>query len=174
MKNYKYQWMEVGITRPLAVVGNAISIHRLSLIMSQNKIISGRILNEDSSLINREEFFGDVNELIGFRKTTFKKPIIGFNIWDDYYDDGYVPEGEIQETYGYLEGWKGTQEDKEKVIKIIYDYLMILSLPGIKVSYDDEIYFQYLTHERRETLVEELEKSNLEWKGTKITFYSES
>lgn len=28
---------------------------------------------------------------------------IGINIWDDYFEDGYVPEGEIQKTYAYVE-----------------------------------------------------------------------
>ena len=29
---------------------------------------------------------------------------IPINIWDDFYDDGYVPEGEKLETYIYVEG----------------------------------------------------------------------
>ena len=36
---------------------------------------------------------------------------ICINIWDDFYEDGYVPEGEIQETYGYVE--ESTYSDDE-------------------------------------------------------------
>ena len=28
---------------------------------------------------------------------------IHINIWDDFYDDGYVPKGEKLETYIYIE-----------------------------------------------------------------------
>lgn len=32
-----------------------------------------------------------------------KKEKLWVNIWDDYYDDGHVPKGKIQETYIYVE-----------------------------------------------------------------------
>lgn len=32
-----------------------------------------------------------------------KLEYIPINIWDDFYDDGYVPEGEKLETYIYVE-----------------------------------------------------------------------
>ncbi len=28
---------------------------------------------------------------------------IVINFWDDFYDDGHVPEGKVQETYAYVE-----------------------------------------------------------------------
>jgi len=41
--------------------------------------------------------------------------IIDVNIWDDYYDDDFVPEGETQETYIYIEEYDVFSED-EKVL----------------------------------------------------------
>jgi len=37
---------------------------------------------------------------------------IPVNIWDDYYDDGFIPKGEKQKTYIYIEDSNFLQEDK--------------------------------------------------------------
>lgn len=176
MKQYKYKWMESAIKTNLEVVGDALSIYRMSICMSAAPHVSGRILNIDNTIVKRDEFFTAITELMGMKvPTPFKVPAIGFNIWDDYYDDGYVPNGEIQRTHGYLEGWKDTKEEKIEVIKFIYNHLMTLSLPGVILDLgEEEIFFKYLTHERRVTLVEELGTSGLKWKDKLITFYSES
>jgi len=36
---------------------------------------------------------------------------ISINLWDDYYEDGYIPAGERQETHMYVEAYEGN--DKE-------------------------------------------------------------
>ena len=109
--------------------------------------------------------------------------MIGFNIYDDYYDDGFVPKGEIQETWGRVEGYANQEglypveahSDEEGILHAVFAYLSLLYLPGIKVFVEgDQITFQHLTHARREQLLEWLQRSNLEYNGQKIDFYSES
>lgn len=100
-----------------------------------------------------------------------------FNIWDDYWDDGYVPIGEIQKTYGYIEEYDDIgEEQKEKISKFIFDHLMKMPiLQGVKVELSGEdIDFIGLTHEIREKLLRELSESELKFEGIPINFYSES
>lgn len=107
-----------------------------------------------------------------------KKPLksIPINIWDDYYDDGYVPDGKIQATYAYIEEYDVlTDEDKEPIIQVFYDYLKTLNLEGVELNTDGcLVFFKHLTHRRREKLVEELEQSKLQHEGIPFGFYSES
>lgn len=101
---------------------------------------------------------------------------IHFNIWDDYYDDGYVPEGEIQSTYGYVEEYDDfPDEDKEELASLLIERLKTLDLAGVEVENGGEdVIFKHLTHERREKLIEELNQSEFAYKGKRIHFYSES
>lgn len=106
-----------------------------------------------------------------------KKNRIPFNIWDDYWDDGYVPKGKVQETYGYIEEYNTlTDEDKFPIVKLIYEYIMKeLDMNGVKVELKGiNINFTNLTHVRREYMMEKLKKCGLEYNGTPIAFYSES
>jgi hypothetical protein len=45
---------------------------------------------------------------------TFER--IPINIWDDFYDDGFVPEGKIQETFIYVE--EDFPQEKKRVFGI--------------------------------------------------------
>jgi len=115
---------------------------------------------------------------------------IHINIWDDYYEDGYVPEGKIQETEIYVEE-SGIPEDKhEECLQKLLDYMKGLDLEGVKFwlhLFDSrkkyptfrvwkrwEIKIEHLTHERREKLVEELNAANLSIDNTPFFIYSES
>lgn len=101
---------------------------------------------------------------------------IPFNIWDDYYDDGFVPQGEIQETHGYIEEYDIlTKEQKAAIIKVIYDYIINFDMKEVEVSsIDNAIYFKHLTHENRHRLLATLVGSKLKFNGIPIMFYSES
>jgi hypothetical protein len=100
---------------------------------------------------------------------------IPVNIWDDYYDDGFIPKGKIQETHAYIEEYDILDDEaKEPIIKVLYDYIMTLNLEGVIIEYDCEIYFKHLTHQKREELLEKLEKSNLKYQNIPFEFYSES
>jgi hypothetical protein len=123
---------------------------------------------------------------------------INVNIWDDYHDDGYVPEGEKQETYAYVE-CDLNQNDCEKVLNLIKVEIEQLYQPSwnLKLSvefYDSEkvypnlvgtehafclykrwqLEIKNLTHKDREILVEELGKKKLSYSNIPIVVYSES
>lgn len=106
-------------------------------------------------------------------KVSYRKFIeeqdIPVNIWDDYTD-------EDGSTYAYIEKYDDiTDEQKCLMMKVVYDFIMTLDMSGVEVSYDDqEIGFENLSHEKREWLVEQLEKSNLKYKDIPFNFYSES
>ncbi len=50
---------------------------------------------------------------------------IGINIWDDFYDDGYVPEGKKQETFIYVEEADEdiSQEKKKECLEVLLKYI---------------------------------------------------
>lgn len=100
---------------------------------------------------------------------------IPFNIWDDYYDDGYVPIGEIQETYGFVEEYdRFSEEEKENIIKVIYDYIVSLGMDFEVELSGTNIDFKHMTHKQRERLLKILDESGLRYNGINIDFYSES
>ena len=43
---------------------------------------------------------------------------ISINIWDDYCDDGYVPEGKTQDTYAYIESDLPHEDCKNVLISL--------------------------------------------------------
>ena len=111
---------------------------------------------------------------------------IPVNIWDDYWDDGYAPEGKKQETYAYIEESEEVISEGQQaaIMKEIYDYFVThksyLNLPReleIKLS-GIHIDFINMTHVCREKLVARLKELNngsgLMYYGTPIHFYSES
>ena len=123
---------------------------------------------------------------------------IPVNIWDDYHDDGYVPEGEIQETYAYVESKLEDEECKNVLILLkekiehltsekseltmsinYYDSAKVYpNLVGTEYEYSLykrwQLEMKNISHETRESLVEALKKEALEHKGLKIKVYSES
>lgn len=102
---------------------------------------------------------------------------IHFNIWDDYWDDGFVPSGKIQETDGYVEESDEniSEAEQEEVVKLVAEFLKTLDFPGVEISAAGlYLNFRHLSHERRERLVKELENSGLSYNGVPIVFYSES
>lgn len=122
---------------------------------------------------------------------------IPINIWDDFYDDGYVPKGKKQESYIYVEA-DYPQEKKKEYLEYLLKYMSEkLSLKGVKLwmehydskeKYPDlvgtehawclferwEIKVENLTHKRLDKLVEELNNANLSVDGIPFYIYSES
>lgn len=101
---------------------------------------------------------------------------IPVNIWDDFYDDGFIPEGEYQSTHAYIEEYDNfTDEQKSLMMKVVYDFIMTLDMTGVEVDHcDEEIYFKHLTHARLDQLMKELEQSKLKYNNMPFLFYSES
>lgn len=122
---------------------------------------------------------------------------ININIWDDYWDDGYTPEGESQDTYMYVEGSSQLPDKQKEYLELLLEKLRTLpnlestlfellyynsrdKYPDIHEDYDFlhyarwEIRVKNLTHERREQLVEELNEAKLSIEGIPFSIYSES
>lgn len=100
------------------------------------------------------------------------RPIV-INFWDDFYDDGRVPEGKVQETYAYVESpislpstvrLEILQTIKEHIeteyFSIIDDGELRLEGSG---KYNGQTNWRLtlspITHEQLEALVTHLEKS---------------
>lgn len=123
---------------------------------------------------------------------------ISVNIWDDYHDDGYVPEGETQHTYAYIESQLPPEECKHVLIFVKNEIEKLISPEWnlvLSVEYYDsakvyphlvgtehenilykrwQLEFNNLTHENREWLVEQLEKQALHYQNIPLDIYSES
>lgn len=124
---------------------------------------------------------------------------IPINIWDDYYDDGYVPEGERQEIHAYVEDINIPHEIRKTCLEKLLNYMKTnLDLSGANMNlvfYDSklkypelannpdaqwcmyqrwEIRIENLTHARRYILVEELNSAGFEFEGIPFEIYSES
>jgi len=122
---------------------------------------------------------------------------IPINIWDDYYEDGYVPAGEVQSTYVYVESSEIKLEDKEqcllKIKKYIEDNNLLRSSVLSMVYYDTavkypklaeempsmmftrwELHITPLTHKELDYLLECLLESGLGFNYLPMNFYSES
>lgn len=122
---------------------------------------------------------------------------IPVNIWDDFYEDGYVPVGEVQSTYMYIETSNVTLEDKEQCLLLIKKYIEdnnILKNTKLSMVYFDsaikypkvalempsmvfkrwELHLNPLTHKDLDHLLECLQKSGLKFNSIPMDFYSES
>lgn len=124
--------------------------------------------------------------------------LINVNIWDDYYEDGDVPEGKKQETYAYLEN-KLSDNDALKVLTLLKEKIDTLTSPNcslkLEVVYHDssKVYpnliateYEYclykrwqlnmtnLTHDMREWLVGKLQEEKMRYKEVELSVYSES
>jgi len=144
-----------------------------------------------------EELCGYILELTSENKETMEeKKRIPVNIWDDFYEDGYVPVGKIQETYAYVEDYDFNLADSIKYLSCLMNWIKenITYLDGVKMwmsFYDSkikypnteagfphfcrqEIRFQYMTHKQLDRLVDDLNKANLTIDGLPFDIYSES
>lgn len=127
-----------------------------------------------------------------------KLEYIPINIWDDFYDDGYVPEGEKLETYIYVEDSDMSQEKRKQCLETLLDYInKNLNTNGIKLwmelyesrkkypnligteyecTFFDrwEIKLEGLTHERLHEWMKVLENADIKVDGIPFHIYSES
>ncbi len=123
---------------------------------------------------------------------------IYINIWDDYHEDGYVPEGEKQETYAYVE-CDITEEDAKNVLAQFQQELISLVKPEWDINLSLDFYdsakeyqnlvgteyekmlfrrwqlsIKNLTHQAREYLIKQLQNKELNYRDIPIAVYSES
>lgn len=52
-----------------------------------------------------------------------KLECIPINIWDDFYDDDYMPEGKKLETYIYVENTDIPQEKRKEYLEVLLNYI---------------------------------------------------
>ncbi len=70
---------------------------------------------------------------------------ININIWDDFYDDGHIPEGKKQKSYIYVEHSDSdiSEEKKKESLGILLKYINEnLNVSGVKIwmeRYDSRI-----------------------------------
>lgn len=139
------------------------------------------IVDEELKKIVHQELFKHIKRLEQIRKDVLKSIeslIVNINIWDDYYDDGYVPDGKIQETRIYVEQ-DVSQDFKEEVLSFFYEYLknnFKEELNSVEISYGgDEIYLKHFTHKKRYEIMNKIEKSKIFFKDRyRLNIYSES
>ena len=128
-----------------------------------------------------------------------KLECIPINIWDDFYDDGYVPEGEILETNIYIETDEISAEKQRECLEILLEYInKNLNIDGVKLwieFYDSrkkypnlignpdaeamffdryEIKLEGLTHKRLDEWMFVLENVNISVDNIPFYIYSES
>jgi hypothetical protein len=123
---------------------------------------------------------------------------IPINIWDDFYDDGYVPEGEKLETYIYVEDSEISHEKRKECLKILLDFInKNLNIKGVKLwmefyesrkKYPNligtehehmlfdrwEIKIEGLTHKKLDDWMTILESSEIKVDDIPFLIYSES
>ena len=113
--------------------------------------------------------------------------VISVNIWDDYYEDGYVPDGETLETFIYVEDTNFSQNERENFLLYLKEKIDSHKLPidtkmaiyDTKIEYPnldfDELQMQHWKRpEIRVYNMEELKLDNLEIDNKKFNIYSES
>jgi hypothetical protein len=123
---------------------------------------------------------------------------IPINFWDDFYDDDFVPEGKIQETYAYIEERNYPLEKQKDCLYLLLSYINEnIKLEGVKIwiefydskkEYPDligtenewclferlEIKIENITHVQLEYLIEELNSVTLMFDNLQLNIYSES
>ena len=99
---------------------------------------------------------------------------IVINIWDDFYDDGFIPEGKIQDTHIYVEEYELDDNGINVIIDMLLDYINDnISLEGVEFSIRDrsrhsnetvnEIYVKHMTHKQLHQLMKDLKICTLSW-----------
>lgn len=154
---------------------------------------------EDVDVEDRDKItFTDRFPKPGYFKELEEEKSIPINIWDDFWEDGYVPDGEIQETYAYVEDSEISQEDRKKYLEFFLNKLkemVFLSNVEMKLTYyrsrDEfpslvgseyesmlferwQINFKNLTHENIHKILEILDSEELFVDNHPIRVYSES
>jgi len=139
----------------------------------------------------------DVTEYNKGKKKKVK--MIHVNLWNDYWEDeDDIPEGEVQETYMYVEDSEINIEDTKIYLEYLFRHIdKNIDLDGAAIAmryYDSkkvypsfigtenegvlferwEIFFTKLTHKTRERIIKELQDSKLEFEGIPFKIYSES
>lgn len=102
------------------------------------------------------------------------KETIHINFWDDFWDDGYVPEGKKQECYAYVEQ-KMEEEEKIKVMDYLFDFInKNFPMKAELKNVGGQIRLTNITHKELDSLMGFFDKQELLFEGRPLNIYSES
>jgi len=129
-------------------------------------------------------------------KYKIKQPLeIPINIWDDFYDDGYVPEGGKTESYIYVEDSNISHGKRKECLELLKNYITDnLDVSGVnmwmeffvsknkypeldaeKIGFDRwEIRLENVTHKMLYKWLQDLKHSGLTIDNIPFVIYSES
>jgi hypothetical protein len=101
---------------------------------------------------------------------------IVLNIWDDYFDDGFVPEGKTQATYIYVESADRLFDAQREVLMWRLKAIINEHFPALKISdpTNDELHIENLTHIVRIALKKKLSQLKIVYEDVPLLFISES
>lgn len=106
---------------------------------------------------------------------------IPINIWDDYFEDGFVPRGKIQKTRAYVESSVLSMEFKNDVLRLFFETLKKVNRAEgvaffLRKRGKEELVIEIngLTHTDRKVLVKRLQKTKPAYRGVPLDVYSES
>lgn len=119
--------------------------------------------------------------------------MININIWDDYWEDGHVPEGKLQSTYAYCEGRENLSLDEQYIYlnffhdeikkrNLIPDISSFLNLYDSRNFYPSnsnyitrwEIRFLNISDKIRRNIIKSFNDEILYFDEIKYNIYSES
>lgn len=164
---------------------------RKKIIIEIQNDFSNKLISYHSNYLQKQEQLKKVFE--------YKKiDVININICDDFYDDGFAPNGEEQNTYAYVDTLNIPDIETKKILEILLEYITNNSLlpesvkielnfydsttqyPFLVLEYEYHLYkrwqieFKNITHKILDKLIYDLQKIELSLKEVKFDIYSES
>ena len=103
--------------------------------------------------------------------------VIHVNIWDDFYDDGFVTEGKIQKSRIYVEEQDSdiSEDEKEEILVLLYSYIkQNIPMEGVEFSMNGDIQIKHMTHKQLDNMMEILDNTKFSYAGIPLSIYSES
>lgn len=105
---------------------------------------------------------------------------IPINIWDDFYEDDFVPEGEKQETHIYVEDCDIPKVNQKEYLEVLLEYInknldtngVILTIETVYEEW--QIKVEGLTHAKLYEWMEVLGSADIKVDGIPFSIYSES
>lgn len=99
---------------------------------------------------------------------------IHINFWDDFWDDGYVPEGKIQKSYAIVE-MDMTEEEETKIMDYLFNFINnnFPMQAGLR-NVGGKIMLDNITHKELDSLMKFFDKQELTFEGRPLKIYSES
>jgi len=102
---------------------------------------------------------------------------IHVNIWDDFYDDGHIPEGKIQESHIYVEEKDSdiSEDEKEEILMLLLGYIQNnIPMEGVELTMNGDIQIKHMTHVQLGNMMKIFDDVKFTYAGIPLSIYSES